>query len=234
MSKVMIKDCIKAVEMFNDGTVSAESFIDCLFIYDACHKSRIRFNFDDEGKTIIRLYLIDENRKEVRTVWERNKRATATTCINAATAYNEGTISEDEFLRTLSDYDHCHKNMMLYDTTLGKVTRLYLVDENIITVKTVWRADWLKGYKPPTSSETMQYIKNFGCELSSATYALMNKELFKMLDAYNDTHKSQFNIQINGVDYREYSDVYMTLYHIRREGDRKRTNKIMKVRVKVV
>lgn len=233
--KVTIKYCIKAVEMFNEGAISAETLVDCLIDYRKNHKCKIGFEGDVEGETgIIRLFLLDENNNEVRTVWARNKRTTVTTCINAAIAYNEGTMTEGEMLHILTDYDRCHKNSMLYDTSLDKVIRLYLVDENIITVKTVWRSDWPEGYKPPTSSETTQYIKKFGREVSAATYALMNKELFKMLDAYNDTHKSQFNIQINGVDYRECSEVYMTLYHIRREGDRNRTDRIIRWHVNVV
>lgn len=154
-------------------------------------------------------------------------------CIKAAELFNEGTMPENEMLHILTDYDRCHKNMMLYDTTLGKVTRLYLVDENIITVKTVWRSDWPDGYNPPTISETMQYIKKFGREVSSATYALMNKELFKLLDAYNDTHKTQLIVQINSVDTYQCSEVHITLYCTRRVGDRNRTDKIMKWRVYV-
>lgn len=234
MKKVMIKDCIKAVEMFNAGTASAESVVDCLFAYRKNHKCKISFEGDVEGKTgIIRLFLLDENNNEVKTVWSRNKRATATTCINAAIAYNEGTITEDEMLHTLSDYDSCHKNMMLYDTTLGKVVRLYLVDENVITVKTVWRAEWPEDYKPLKMFEIIKHIKNFGREASSETYAIMNKELFKLLDEYNDTHKTQLNVQINSVDTYQCSEVHMILYCTRRVGDRNRTDKIMKWHVNV-
>ena len=50
-------------------------------------------------------------------------------------------MTEGEMLHILTDFDRCHKNSMLYDTSLGKVIRLYLVDENIITVKTVWRSE---------------------------------------------------------------------------------------------
>lgn len=154
-------------------------------------------------------------------------------CIEVVKMFNAGTITEDEMLHTFSDYDCCHKNMVLYDTSSGKVIRLYLVDENIITVKTVWQSDWIEGYRPPTRSEIMQYIKNIGREASLASYALMNNELYKMLDSYNDTHKSQLNIQINSLDYNEYGYKYITLYCIRREGDRNRTDKIMTWRVKV-
>lgn len=154
-------------------------------------------------------------------------------CIKAAIAYNKGTMTEGEMLHILTDFDRCHKNSMLYDTSLGKVIRLYLVDENIITVKTVWRSDWPEGYKPPTRAEIMQHIKNFGRTADSLTYSLMNKELFKLLDAYNDTHKTQLNVQINSIDTYQYSEVHMVLYCIRREGDRKRTDQIMHLRVKV-
>lgn len=126
------------------------------------------------------------------------------------------------------------KNTMLYDTTLGKVMRIYLVDVNIITVKTVWRAEWPECYKPLKMFEIIQYIKNFGREASSLTYATMNKELFKMLDAYNDTHKTQLNVQINSVDFYQHSEVHMTLYHTRRVGDRNRSDKIITWSVNVV
>ena len=154
-------------------------------------------------------------------------------CIKAVEMFNEGTMTEGEMLHILTDYDRCHKNSMLYDIKLGKVVRLYLVDENIIMVKTVWRHSWADEYIPPTKSEVVQYIESFGREVSSDTYALMYEEIFKMLDAYNDTHKSHLYLHINGIDYIEYSDVYMTLYQTRREGDRNRTDKIMKWRVNV-
>lgn len=154
-------------------------------------------------------------------------------CIKAVELFNEGTITEDEMLHTLSDYDSCHKNMMLYDTTLGKVTRLYLVDENIITVKTVWRSEWPDNYKPPKLFDIIRHITNF-CRISSSlTYALKNKEIFKLLDAYNDNHKTQLNVQINSVDLYQGSEVHITLYSTRRVGDRNRTDKIMKWNVYV-
>lgn len=161
------------------------------------------------------------------------KKVTTTDCIKFAELFNAGIINEYEFCHHLSDYDSCHKNMMLYDTTLGKVMRLYLVDVNIITVKTVWRAEWPECYKPLKMFEIIQYIKNFGREASTLTYATMNKELFKMLDAYNDTHKTQLNVQINSVDLYQHSEVHMTLYQTRHVGDRNRTDKIITWRVNV-
>lgn len=231
MKKVTIKDCIEAVKMFNAGTIDEDAAMEYLYEYDDCHDTIILC--DKEYGYITRLYLVNQYLEEVRAVWSRNKRATVTTCINAAIAYNKGTITEDEMLHTFSDYDCCHKNMIFYDTSSGKVIGLYLADENIITVKTVWQSDWIEGYRPPTRSEIMQYIKNIGREASLASYALMNNELHKMLDSYNDTHKSQLNIQINSLDYNEYGYKYITLYCIRREGDRNRTDKIMKWNVNV-
>lgn len=227
----MIKDCIKAVEMFNAGTIDEDTAMLYLYEYDDCHDTIIFC--DKECRHITRLYLVNQDMEEVRTVWARNKRATVTTCINAATAYNEGTITEDEMLHALSDYDHCHKTMMLYDTTLGKVTRLYLVDENVITVKTVWRSEWPDNYKPLKLFEVIRHIRNFGRVSSSLTYALNNKELFKLLDAYNDTHKTQLIVQINSLDTYQCSEVHITLYCTRRVGDRNRTDKIMTWRVYV-
>ena len=160
-------------------------------------------------------------------------KATIKNCIKAVEMFNEGTMTEGEMLHILTDYDRCHKNSMLYDIKLGKVVRLYLVDENIIMVKTVWRHSWADEYIPPKKSEVVQYIESFGREVSSDTYALMYEEIFKMLDAYNDTHKSHLYLYITGIDYIEHSDVYMTLYQARREGDRNRTDNIMKWRVHV-
>ena len=235
MKKVMIKDCIKAVELFNEGTINLEEMQDDILEYDNTHKCILLS--DNDTHVITRLYLVNkETMEEVRTVWrlnDRTKDATVTTCINAAIAYNEGKITEDEMLHTLSDYDHCHKNMMLYGTTLGKVMRLYLVDINMITVKTVWRAEWPESYKPLKIFEIIQHIKNLGSVASLSAYTLMYNELVEMLDEYNDTHKSQLNIEIYNLDYGEYRYAHIILYHIRREGDRKRTDKIMKCRVKV-
>lgn len=162
------------------------------------------------------------------------KKVTIKDCIKAVEMFNEGTMTEGEMLHILTDYDRCHKNSILYDIKLGKVVRLYLVDENIIMVKTVWRHSWADEYITPTKSEVVQYIESLGREVRSDTYALMYEEIFKMLDTYNDTHKLHLYLHINGIDYIEYSDVHMTLYQTRREGDRKRTDQIMHLRVKVV
>lgn len=146
MSKVMIKDCIKAAIEYNKGMISTERFCSILSEYDESHKLVMLYDMDkdsDNESMVTKLYLIDTNNhyRTVRTVWnavEESKMAMEDV-VEAVEQFNDEMIDVCDLNDVKNQYDKQHDSKITFQYNKdGKVSDICLIIANGLIKRTIW------------------------------------------------------------------------------------------------
>lgn len=146
MSKVMIKDCIKAAIEYNKGRISTERFCSILGEYDESHKLVMLYDMDkdsDNESMVTKLYLIDTNNhyRTVRTVWnavEESKMAMEDV-VEAVEQFNDEMIDVCDLNDVKNQFDKQHDSKITFQYNKdGKVSDICLIIANGLIKRTIW------------------------------------------------------------------------------------------------
>ena len=167
MSKVMIKDCIKAAIEYNKEMISIEKFCSILCEYDESHKLVMLYDMekDDNNESMITtLYLIDTNNhyRTVRTVWRavEEEKVTVEDVVEAVEQFNDEMIDVCDLNDVKNQFDKKHdSNITFQYNEDGKVSDICLIIANGLIKRTIWEING-KDIEKRFENYILNHVKN--------------------------------------------------------------------------
>lgn len=167
MTKVMIKDCIKAAIEYNKGMLSTERFCSILGEYDESHKLVMLYDMDKDSNNesmVTKLYLIDTNNhyRTVRTVWRsvEEEKVTVEDVVEAVEQFNDEMIESVDLYAVMNQFDRQHDSKIdVRFIEEHKVGRIFLIIANGLIKRTIWEING-KDVDKRFENYVLNHVKN--------------------------------------------------------------------------